>query len=80
MLRDVSQRHTGIELFGRRVATPLILSPVGVLEMAHREADAAVARAAAAEGVPKIFSNQASVPMEACAEAMGDALRWFQLY
>src|SRR4051794_2956072 len=80
MLRDVSQRDTGIELFGRRVATPLMLSPVGVLEMAHRDADAAVARGAAAEGVPMIFSNQASVPMEACAREMGDAPRWFQLY
>ena len=27
-----------------------------------------------------IFSNQASRPMEACVEAMGDAPRWFQLY
>ena len=80
MLRDVSSRDTSVELFGRRIATPLMLSPVGVLEMAHRDADEAVARAAAAEGVPMIFSNQASVPMETCAAAMGDALRWFQLY
>jgi lactate 2-monooxygenase len=80
MLRDVSERDTGVELFGRRLATPLMLSPVGVLEMAHRDADAAVARAAAAEGVPMIFSNQGSVPMEVCAEAMGHAPRWFQLY
>jgi lactate 2-monooxygenase len=80
MLRDVSQRDTSVELFGRRVAAPLMLSPVGVLEMAHRDADAAAARAAAAEGVPMIFSNQASVPMEVCAEAMGQNPRWFQLY
>ena len=38
------------------------------------------AKAAAAEGVPMIFSNQASRPMEACAEAMGEGARWFQLY
>jgi lactate 2-monooxygenase len=30
--------------------------------------------------VPYIFSNQASVPMETCAAAMGDAPHWFQLY
>jgi lactate 2-monooxygenase len=60
--------------------TPLILAPIGVLEMAHARADLAVARAAAAEGVPLIFSNQASVPMETCATAMGDGVRWFQLY
>jgi L-lactate dehydrogenase (cytochrome) len=27
-----------------------------------------------------VFSNQASVPMETCAAAMGHAPRWFQLY
>jgi lactate 2-monooxygenase len=80
MLRDISERDLSVELFGRRIAAPLLLSPVGVLEMAHRDADAAAARAAAAEGVPMIFSNQASVPMEACAEAMGASPRWFQLY
>ena len=80
MLRDVSERDTGIELFGRRLGSPFVLSPIGVLEMAHRDADLAVARAAAAEGVPMIFSNQASRPMEACAQALGDSPRWFQLY
>jgi lactate 2-monooxygenase len=80
MLRDVARRDLGTEVFGRRIPVPLMLSPVGVLELAHRDADAAVARAAAAEGVPMIFSNQASVPMEDCAAQMGDAPRWFQLY
>jgi isopentenyl diphosphate isomerase/L-lactate dehydrogenase-like FMN-dependent dehydrogenase len=80
VLRDVSVRDTSIELFGRRLPTPLLLSPIGVLELMHRDADLAVARAAASLGVPMIFSNQASVPMEGCAATMGDAPRWFQLY
>lgn len=80
MLRDVSQRDTGVELFGRRLPSPFLLSPIGVSEMAHREADIAVAKAAAAEHIPMIFSNQASRPMEACADVMGEAPRWFQLY
>jgi len=80
VLRDVSDRDLTVELFGRRLPTPFLLAPVGVLELAHRDADVGVARAAAAEGVPMIFSNQASRPMEACAEAMGDGVRWFQLY
>jgi lactate 2-monooxygenase len=80
VLRDVSRRDTSVELFGRRLDSPLLLCPIGVLEMAHREADLAVARAAAAERVPMIFSTQASVQMEICARAMGDAPRWFQLY
>ena len=80
MLRDVSVRDTSIQLFGRRLPVPFLIAPVGALELAHRDADVAVAHAAAAEGVPMIFSNQASRPMEECAAAMGDAPHWFQLY
>ncbi|HET7536087.1 MAG TPA: lactate 2-monooxygenase [Candidatus Didemnitutus sp.] len=80
VLRDVEKRDLSIELFGQRLASPLLLCPIGVLEMARSEADLAVAQAAAALRVPYIFSSQASVPMEACAAAMGDAPRWFQLY
>lgn len=80
MLRDVSDRDSSVELLGRRVPSPFVLSPIGVLGMAHREADLAVARAAREAGVPMILSNQASRPMEACAEALGDSPRWFQLY
>ena len=80
MLRDVSVRDASIELFGQKLPYPLLLAPIGVLEMVHPEADLAVAKAAAAVGIPYIFSNQASVPMEICAEAMGNQPRWFQLY
>jgi isopentenyl diphosphate isomerase/L-lactate dehydrogenase-like FMN-dependent dehydrogenase len=80
MLRDVSHGDTSVELFGRRIPAPLLTAPIGVLELAHKGADLAVARAAAAEGIPMIFSSQASVPMEACAAAMGQSPRWFQLY
>ena len=64
MLRDVSARDTRVELFGNSLASPFVLCPIRVLEVAHRDADVAVARAAAAEGIPMIFSNQASRPME----------------
>ncbi len=80
VLRYVEKRDLSIELFGQRLPSPLLLCPIGVLKMAHPDADLAVARAAAALRVPYIFSNQASVPMETCAAAMGDAPCWFQLY
>jgi len=80
MLRGAETRNLEVELFGRRLRAPLLLAPVGVLEMAHRDSDVAVARAAAAEGVPMIFSSQASRSMEECSAVMGDAPRWFQLY
>ncbi|SFD97982.1 lactate 2-monooxygenase [Actinopolyspora alba] len=80
MLRDVSSRNLGIELFGRAVPAPLFLSPIGVLELVHRHGDLAVARAAAATGVPVTLSTQASYSMERVAEVAPDAVRWFQLY
>ena len=80
MLRDVSSRDLSIELLGRRRATPFVLSPIGVAEMAHADADVAVGRAAAALDVPYVLSNQASRPMEEVAAAMGSRSRWFQLY
>jgi lactate 2-monooxygenase len=80
MLRNVSVRDTSIELFGQNLPTPFLLSPVGVLEMVHTEADLAVAKAASSLGMPFIFSNQASKPIEPCAAVMGESPRWFQLY
>src|SRR6478752_4538174 len=80
MLRDVSVRDTSVELFGRRLPVPLLLAPIGALGILHPEADVAVAKAAAEHGVPFIFSNTASRPMEDCAAAMGGRPRWFQLY
>ena len=84
ILRDVSQRDLGVELFGRRLPAPVLFAPVGAGSLAAPEADALIGRAAAELGVPYIFSNQASVSMENVAAAMDEvaagAPRWFQLY
>jgi lactate 2-monooxygenase len=80
MLRNVEERDMSIELFGKKLASPFLLAPLGVLELVHPEADLAVAKAAARLGVPFIFSNQASYPMEACSDVMNGAPHWFQLY
>jgi len=80
MLRDVERRDTSIELFGRRLPHPFLLAPVGVLELAHPEADCAVARAARDTGTTMVFSNQASKPMEGVARILEDSPHWFQLY
>jgi lactate 2-monooxygenase len=80
VLRNVESRDTRITLFGHTLPLPLLLAPIGVLELVHKEADLAVARGAAEHGVPMVLSNQASVPMEVCAAALGDTPRFFQLY
>lgn len=79
-LRDVSSRDLSIEFLGSRRPTPLILAPLGVMEMAHDDADLAVARAAASLGVPYTLSNQASFAMEEVRDAVPAGSRMFQLY
>ena len=80
MMRDVSMRDLSVELFGRTLPLPMLLAPIGVLEMAHRDADLPAARAASAAGIPFVTSSQSSCPMEDIATAIGDGPRWFQLY
>lgn len=80
MLVDVEHRDQSVELFGRRLPAPLLLAPIGVLEMAHPEAERAVAQAAGALGLPMVISTQGSIPMEETAAALGDSPRWYQLY
>jgi lactate 2-monooxygenase len=80
MLRDIAVRDISVELFGQRLSSPFLLAPIGVLGMAHPDADVAVARAAAEAGVPMVISTQASRPVEEIAGALGRAPRWYQLY
>ena len=80
MLRDVERRDTSVELFGQHLPSPFLLAPVGVLELAHPQADCAVARAARDTGTAMVFSNQASRPMEGVSRILGDTPHWFQLY
>lgn len=79
-LRDVSERDLSISFLGSTRPTPLILAPIGVMELAHRDADIAVARAAASFDLPVVLSNQASIPMEQVRDAAPRAPRMFQLY
>jgi isopentenyl diphosphate isomerase/L-lactate dehydrogenase-like FMN-dependent dehydrogenase len=80
MLRDVSQATSEIELFGHKIASPIALAPVGVLSIAHPDAEIAVGKAAASLNIPMILSTVSSKSMEEVAEAMGNATRFFQLY
>jgi len=80
MLRDVSKRDLSVEVFGRRWPAPVMLGPVGVQGIIHREAEIATGRAAASLGIPFALSTVSSQSIEKVAEAMGKSPRWFQLY
>ena len=79
-LRDVSQRDLGVDVLGLKLPAPIMLAPIGVQGILHKEGELAVARAARSLGVPMILSTVSSYPMEAVAAALGDTPRWFQLY
>ncbi|HMD57475.1 MAG TPA: lactate 2-monooxygenase [Solirubrobacteraceae bacterium] len=80
MLRNVSMRELGTSVLGIDMDAPVMLAPIGVQSIVHREGELAVARAAAALGVPFILSTAASHSIEEVAAAAGDASRWYQLY
>ena len=80
MLTGNVVRELGVEVLGTRSPAPFLLAPVGVLSIAHADAEVGAARGAAATGVPFVVSSAATSTIEAVAEAMGEAPRWFQLY
>jgi lactate 2-monooxygenase len=80
MLRDVSQRDLSVSVLGTAMPAPVMLAPIGVQSIVHPEGELAVARAAAALGLPFILSTAASHSMEDVAGAVTGTSRWYQLY
>jgi lactate 2-monooxygenase len=80
MLVGTSERDLSVEVLGLRSPVPFLLAPIGVLSIAHPDAELGVARAARATGVPMILSSAASSSLEDVAAELGDAPRWYQLY
>jgi isopentenyl diphosphate isomerase/L-lactate dehydrogenase-like FMN-dependent dehydrogenase len=79
MLRGVpAKRDLATTLLGTPLPAPVLLAPIGVLGIVHPDRELAVARAAAAMGVPMILSTAATSTMEEVAEVGGP--RWYQLY
>jgi isopentenyl diphosphate isomerase/L-lactate dehydrogenase-like FMN-dependent dehydrogenase len=80
MLRDVSERTLERMVLGTKLPAPVLLAPIGVQTVAHKDGELASARAAAHVGLPLIASTAASHTIERIAQAGGDQDFWFQLY
>lgn len=80
MLTDVSQRTIEVELFGVKYSSPVLLAPIGVLGIAHPDAEVAVANAAKELNVVQIVSTVSSRSLEEVGKVQGDHPHWFQLY
>jgi len=78
-LVDVGERHQRRRIFSRDASAPLIIAPTGLNGMLHHRGDVALARAAAAAGIPFALSTVSNVRLEeVAAEAGGRS--WMQLY
>jgi lactate 2-monooxygenase len=79
MLRDVTTRELSVTVLGTEVPAPVGLAPVGAHTIFHPDGELAVARAAAAVGLPMTVSTVSAHTLEQIAEE-ADGPKWFQLY
>ncbi|MBW3601939.1 MAG: alpha-hydroxy-acid oxidizing protein, partial [Actinobacteria bacterium] len=80
VLRDVADVDTSRSILGQRSALPFALAPTGFTRMMHTAGEAAVVRAAHANGIPYTLSTLGTTTPEGLAAAAPTARRWFQLY
>src|SRR3984885_1179806 len=81
VLRNVAKVDASVKLFGRKLRLPVVLAPVGALEIFDPAGSAAsVARAAGAFGASHMLSSVSEPGLEKVAEGAPDALRMYQLY
>jgi isopentenyl diphosphate isomerase/L-lactate dehydrogenase-like FMN-dependent dehydrogenase len=78
MLTGNAVRDISVDVLGMHSPAPFFLAPVGVLSIAHEEAEVGVARASVSSGVPMLLSSAATHSIEEVAAT--EAPRWFQLY
>jgi L-lactate dehydrogenase (cytochrome)/(S)-mandelate dehydrogenase len=80
-LRDVTTRDLSIELFGKQRASPLIVAPTGVADLACFRGESCIAAAAAAAGVPFSLATSSTTSMDTIAEiTRSGAGFWQQMY
>ena len=79
VLRNVATLDLQTELFGRTLAMPVALAPVGLTGMFARRGEVQAARAAAAKGIPFTLSTVSVCSIEEVARHSPVPI-WFQLY
>ena len=79
VMRDVSKVSLETELFGEKLAMPVVLAPVGMGGMYASRGETKAARAAQGAGVPFCLSTLSICGVEEAAAAIQRPI-WFQLY
>jgi isopentenyl diphosphate isomerase/L-lactate dehydrogenase-like FMN-dependent dehydrogenase len=79
ILGGAPEPDLSVELFGRRYAMPVGMSPVGMSGLVRPEAELMLARTARREGLAYCLSTVAAMTPEEVGPHVGDQ-GWFQLY
>jgi L-lactate dehydrogenase (cytochrome)/(S)-mandelate dehydrogenase len=79
VLADVSSRSQETTIFGEKVRMPIAVAPTGSTGLMCYQGEIALARAAAAAGIPFTLATGSMTAMEEIAAKAGGTL-WFQLY
>ena len=82
MLVGAAERDMSVTVWGHTHPSPIFMAPVGVVGLVtdDRHGDIAVAQAAAATGVPAMFSTLMQDPLEQVIGHAGSTPSFFQLY
>jgi 4-hydroxymandelate oxidase len=80
VLQDIRTLDVGGTFLGRPSALPVAIAPMAFQELAHPDGETAMARGAAAAGIPYCLSTSSSRTIEEVASAASGADLWFQLY
>ncbi|MBV8273753.1 MAG: alpha-hydroxy-acid oxidizing protein, partial [Verrucomicrobia bacterium] len=79
VLNDVRSVDTTISLFGKKLASPIILAPAAYQKTMHPLGELATVRGAGRGRVPFVVSTNSTVAIEELIEEAAAPL-WFQLY
>lgn len=79
ILQNVGSVDLSTELFGRKLAMPVALAPVGLCGMYARRGEIQAAKAAHAKGIPFTLSTVSVCPIEEVQKQSPSPI-WFQLY
>lgn len=80
VLRDTSAIDTSVCVFGRNWRLPIGVAPMGLNGLVRPGGDLALARAAAAAGIPFVLSTASNERLERVRQDLPDAELWLQLY
>jgi 4-hydroxymandelate oxidase len=80
VLRDVTNVTTDTTVLGIPVASPVLVAPTAMQQLAHPDAEPATARGAAAAGTIMVVSMASSLTLEDVAAAAPGAPRFAQMY